>query len=142
MEERRNQYDWPSWEKLNADSTHALRYFVRDWISGLDGSSRGSYSSAFPRLRAQGGTCDPGSSYALSSAVDCALCARGTPLRDQEIRVRRVGQPAHARIEEPVYAFDHLVIPVGWLVSGQVTKIWGDLRRQAYDRCAGCRLQL
>jgi hypothetical protein len=51
---------------------------------------------------------------------------RGTPLQvalDQEIRVKRVGQPVHARIVEPVYAFDRLVVPVGSEVTGQVTKI-------------------
>ncbi|HEY4046179.1 MAG TPA: hypothetical protein VGM27_04855, partial [Acidobacteriaceae bacterium] len=51
---------------------------------------------------------------------------RGTPLQvalDQEIRVKRVGQPVHARIVEPVYAFDRLVVPVGSEVTGQLTKV-------------------
>jgi hypothetical protein len=51
---------------------------------------------------------------------------RGTPLQvalDQEIKVKQVGQPVHALIVQPVYAFDRLVIPVGSQVSGQVTKI-------------------
>src|SRR6202162_2191865 len=51
---------------------------------------------------------------------------RGTPLQvalDQEIRVKRVGQSVHARIVEPVYAFDRLVVPVGSQVTGQITKI-------------------
>ena len=50
----------------------------------------------------------------------------GTPLQvalDQEIRVKKVGQPIHGRIVEPVYAFDHIVIPIGSEVTGQVTKI-------------------
>ena len=50
----------------------------------------------------------------------------GTPLQvalDQEIRVKKVGQPIHGRIVEPVYAFDHIVIPIGSEVNGQVTKI-------------------
>ncbi|HEX4786238.1 MAG TPA: hypothetical protein VH350_18000 [Candidatus Sulfotelmatobacter sp.] len=50
----------------------------------------------------------------------------GTPLQvalDQEIRVKRVGQLVHARIVEPVYAFDRLVVPVGSQVTGQITKI-------------------
>ncbi len=62
-----------------------------------------------------------------SSPQSIALSVpRGTPLQvalDQEIRVRRVGQPVHARIVEPVYAFDRLVVPVGSQVTGQVTKI-------------------
>ena len=51
---------------------------------------------------------------------------KGTPLQvalDQEIRVKKAGQPIHARIVEPVYAFDHVVIPVGTEVTGQITKI-------------------
>ncbi len=50
----------------------------------------------------------------------------GTPLQlalDQEISVKKVGQPVHALIVEPVYAFDRLVIPVGAHVTGQITKI-------------------
>src|SRR5450759_2425320 len=42
--------------------------------------------------------------------------AKGAPLQvalDREIRVKKVGQPVHARIVEPVYAFDHIVVPVG-----------------------------
>jgi hypothetical protein len=42
---------------------------------------------------------------------------------DEEIRVKRVGQPVHARVVEPVYAFDRLVVAVGSQVTGQVTKI-------------------
>ena len=51
---------------------------------------------------------------------------KGTPLQvalDQEIRVANPGQPVHARIMEPVYAFDRLVIPVGSKVEGQITQI-------------------
>jgi hypothetical protein len=52
--------------------------------------------------------------------------AKGTPLQvalDQEVRVRKVGQAIHARVVEPVYAFDHIVIPVGSEVTGQITRI-------------------
>src|SRR5450759_4241288 len=52
--------------------------------------------------------------------------AKGAPLQvalDQEIRVKKVGQPVHARIVEPVYAFDHIVVPVGSEIIGEVTKI-------------------
>ena len=50
----------------------------------------------------------------------------GTALQvalDQEIHVKKLGQPIHGRIVEPVYAFDQIVIPVGSEVTGQVTKI-------------------
>jgi hypothetical protein len=51
---------------------------------------------------------------------------KGTPLQvalDQEVRVKKVGQTIHARVVEPVHAFDHIVIPAGSEVTGRVTKI-------------------
>jgi hypothetical protein len=51
---------------------------------------------------------------------------KGTPLQvalDEEVHVKRVGQPIHGRIVEPVYAVDHIVIPIGSEVTGKVTKI-------------------
>jgi hypothetical protein len=51
---------------------------------------------------------------------------KGSPLQvalDREVRVRKVGQPVHGRIVESVYAFDHIVVPVGSEVIGKVTKI-------------------
>ena len=52
--------------------------------------------------------------------------AKGSPLQvalDQEVRVKKVGQTVHGRVMEPVYAFDHIVVPVGSEVTGEVTKI-------------------
>jgi hypothetical protein len=51
---------------------------------------------------------------------------KGAPLQvavDQEICVKKVGQLIHARIVEPVYAFDRLVVPVGSQVTGRITGI-------------------
>ncbi len=51
---------------------------------------------------------------------------RGAPIQvalDKETRVQRVGQLIHGRVNQPVYAFDKLVIPVGTAVLGQITKI-------------------
>jgi hypothetical protein len=51
---------------------------------------------------------------------------KGTPLQvalADEVRVQKVGQPVHGRIVEPVYAFDHVVIPVGSEVTGQIISI-------------------
>src|ERR1700730_548273 len=70
-------------------------------------------ASSFPSA------CAPLQSVALSIPT-------GTPLQvalDQEIHVKKVGQPIHGRIVEPVYAFDYIVIPIGSEVTGQVTKI-------------------
>src|SRR5208337_4232499 len=52
--------------------------------------------------------------------------AKGSPLQvvlDQEVRVKKVGQPVHGRTVEPVYAFDHIVVPAGSEVVGEVTAI-------------------
>ena len=80
--------------------------------------SPGSARKPAPASRFQ--TTPPSPQYVVLSVP------RGIPLQvalDQEIRVKRVGQPVHARIVEPVYAFDRLVVPVGSEVTGQVTKI-------------------
>jgi hypothetical protein len=50
----------------------------------------------------------------------------GMPIQlalDEEIRIRKVGQPLTAHTVEPVYAFDQLVIPVGTAILGQITRI-------------------
>ena len=73
----------------------------------------------------------PDSAAAPSSdaapAVTLALSVpKGTPLQvvlDQEVRVQKVGQPIHARVVQPVYAFDRLVVPVGAEVTGHIAKI-------------------
>jgi hypothetical protein len=44
---------------------------------------------------------------------------------DQEIRLRKVGQPISGHVVEPVYAFDKLVVPAGTAVIGRVIKIEG-----------------
>lgn len=51
---------------------------------------------------------------------------RGTVLKvalDKEVRIRRVGQTVHAKLIEPVYAFDKLVVPAGSELSGRVASI-------------------
>jgi hypothetical protein len=50
----------------------------------------------------------------------------GTPLRvalDKEVRVRKIGQPIHGKLLEPVYAFDKLVIPAGSEVTGEISEL-------------------
>ena len=42
---------------------------------------------------------------------------------EKEVRIKRVGQGVHAQVVEPVYAFDHLVVPAGSEIRGEVTKI-------------------
>jgi type IV secretory pathway VirB10-like protein len=51
---------------------------------------------------------------------------KGTPLQvalDTEVRVKKAGEAIHGRVVQPVYAFDHIVIPVGSEVNGEITKI-------------------
>jgi hypothetical protein len=50
----------------------------------------------------------------------------GAPLQialDREVRVKKVGQTVHARLMQPVYAFDHLVLPAGDEVNGHIVRI-------------------
>ena len=42
---------------------------------------------------------------------------------EKEVRVTKVGQSISARLVDPVYAFDRLVVPAGWEIHGEVTKI-------------------
>jgi len=42
---------------------------------------------------------------------------------EKEVRVRKVGQSVSARLVDPVYAFDQLVVPAGSEIRGEVTKI-------------------
>jgi len=41
----------------------------------------------------------------------------------REVRVRKVGEPITGRVMQPVYAFDHLVIPVGTIATGRISVI-------------------
>jgi hypothetical protein len=52
--------------------------------------------------------------------------ASGTPLRvalENEIAIKKIGQPIRGRIVEPVYAFDQIVVPVGSEVVGKIAEI-------------------
>jgi type IV secretory pathway VirB10-like protein len=54
------------------------------------------------------------------------MVPKGTSLQvalEHEVRIKTVGQAVQALVIEPVYAFDHLVVPVGTKVRGEVTKI-------------------
>ena len=66
-------------------------------------------------------------SPALSNSVPLTVPA-GTPLKvalDQEVRIRKIGQPVHGKVVEPVYSFDKIVVPVGSEVTGKVAGIDG-----------------
>ena len=57
---------------------------------------------------------------------------RGMALKvvlDQTVRIRRVGQPIHGAIVEPVYAFDQMVIPAGAAIAGEISAIVPVLKR-------------
>jgi hypothetical protein len=52
--------------------------------------------------------------------------ARNTPLQiavDRDVRIRKVGQPIHGRLVQPIYAFDRLVAPTGTEVDGHIARI-------------------
>jgi hypothetical protein len=51
---------------------------------------------------------------------------KGIPLQialQQEVRVRKVGQPIRGRTVQPIYAFDRQVVPAGTEVTGRIAKI-------------------
>jgi type IV secretory pathway VirB10-like protein len=59
--------------------------------------------------------------------------AKNTPLQialDQEVRIRKAGQPIHGRLVQPVYAFDRLVVPAGTKVDGHIARIEGLTRKK------------
>lgn len=65
------------------------------------------------------------SAHTASSSI-LLLVPPGTPIKiglDREIRIRKVGQPVHGKVAEPVYAFDQLVIPAGTEALGKVAAI-------------------
>jgi len=50
----------------------------------------------------------------------------GTPIKvtlDHEVQIRNRGQSIHAKVVEPVYAFDKLVVPAGSSVDGHISEI-------------------
>lgn len=71
--------------------------------------------------------CAAGCAQVAPAPVTIALTVPdGTPLQivlDKEVHIRRVGQPIQGRVVQPVYVFDHLVIPVGTLAEGRISEI-------------------
>jgi hypothetical protein len=69
----------------------------------------------------------PASSQPSSDSHSIALTIPdGTPLQialDKEVCVQKVGQPIHGHVMQPVYVFDHLVIPVGTAATGRISAI-------------------
>lgn len=54
------------------------------------------------------------------------IVSAGTPIQastERRVRIGKVGQPVTARVVQPVYAFDHEVIPVGSVLTGHVSKL-------------------
>jgi hypothetical protein len=70
---------------------------------------------------------EPSSSQASSDAHIVAMTVpSGTPLQialDKEVRVKKAGQSITGRVMQPVYVFDHLVIPVGTVATGRIVSI-------------------
>jgi hypothetical protein len=63
-----------------------------------------------------------------TSKTIALMLPSGTPLQialDKEVRIKKVDQAIPGRLVQPVYAFDHLVIPVGSEVTGHISKING-----------------
>lgn len=93
-----------------------------------DGVSAASQQAPLPHL-SPGNTRKPASAPTGQPAPPQVIplaVPRQTSLQvalDKEVRVKKVGQPISARLLDPVYAFDKLVVPAGSEIRGQVTKI-------------------
>jgi hypothetical protein len=64
-------------------------------------------------------------------SVDLVVDA-GRPLRvalQERLRVKRVGQPVAARLVEPVFAYDRIVVPAGATVVGSIERLDRPSRR-------------
>jgi hypothetical protein len=102
--------------------TLSLTFLCHSWAAGQTLKVRPP-GSAQPRS----GQPTPDSNLAATPASSISLTVpAGTPLKvalDGEIRVRKVGQPVHGKVIEPVYAFDELVVPAGSEVNGKIAQI-------------------
>src|SRR5215475_141711 len=50
----------------------------------------------------------------------------GTPLKialNEDVRIRKVGQPVQGHVVEPVYVFEKLVIPAGTQAKGEISQL-------------------
>lgn len=50
----------------------------------------------------------------------------GTPIKialDEEVKIKKVGQPIHGKVMEPVYVFDKVVVPKGTEALGTISQI-------------------
>jgi hypothetical protein len=50
----------------------------------------------------------------------------GTPIQialNKEVRLKKIGQVIHGRVVQPIYVFNHLVIPVGTEATGRIVAI-------------------
>jgi hypothetical protein len=61
------------------------------------------------------------------------LVSKGVALRvvlDENVSVKRVGQPVRGKLAEPVYAYDRVVVPAGSEVLGRIARLSPITRRQ------------
>ena len=98
-------------------SHRVLSLFLFAWVfsGGLRAQSIGSQSES--------NTSQP----SLGVRTIAMIVPDGTPIQialDKEVRVRKVGQPITGRVMQPVYVFDHLVIPVGTAATGRISAIY------------------
>ena len=100
-------------------SHRVLSSFLFAWVfaGGLRAQSTAS----------QRESASPPPSPSLGLRTIAMIVPEGTPIQialDKEVRIRAVGQPISGRVMEPVYVFDHLVIPIGTAASGRISAIY------------------
>jgi hypothetical protein len=93
------------------------------WASAQDAPPAPTPDSGLPVASADDNKAAPAASEIVPLIVPQGM---GVQIAlDQEVRIRKVGQPISGHVVEPVYAFDQLVVPVGTTVTGQITRIEG-----------------
>ena len=93
------------------------------WASAQDAPPAPTPDSRLPVASADDNKAAPAASEIVPLIVPQGM---GVQIAlDQEVRIRKVGQPISGHVVEPVYAFDQLVVPVGTTVTGQITRIEG-----------------
>jgi hypothetical protein len=108
----------------NAGRVKKYRWWLAAWLV-VWGAAAG-FGQNKPTLATLPARATPATDSQSTSETIELVVPKGTPLRVSLIKkvpIRKVGEPVTARVLEPVYAFDRVVVPAGSRMSGQVVRI-------------------
>ena len=66
-----------------------------------------------------------------SSVQEGTAVPAGVPLRvalESRVAIKRVGQPIHGRLVDPIYVYDRVALPAGSLVEGHIGEVGEEFR--------------